>query len=172
MNINWDAVGAIASVIGALITLGIAWMVHDYTVRRDKASIIHEMWKQQQEWNLTAASSPAHAIAVEQMVYGLTPKSEEERLALNACMFFFINRINHIHDAYSLGILTWSEFEQEAKTTIPLVAGQKELLFALLDNRGYDTKFASVVKDLARDVPVTASVNIFAVGSSANVAEQ
>jgi hypothetical protein len=161
MTVDWDAVGAIASVIGALITLGIAWMVHDYTVRRDKASIIHEMWKQQQEWNLTAASSPAHAAAVEQMVYGLPPKSDEERLALNACMFFFINRINHIYDAYSLGILKWAEFEQEAKSTIPLIAGQKELLHALLDHRGYDPKFATVVKDLVRDIPVTGSVNVF-----------
>lgn len=161
MNIDWEAVGAIASVIGALITLGIAWMVHDYTVRRDKAAIIHEMWKQQQEWNLTAAASPSHAVAVEQMVYGLTPKSEEERMALNACMFFFINRINHIYDAYSLGILSWPEFEREARSTIPLIAGQKELLDALLDNRGYDPEFALVVKDLARDVPITGSVNVF-----------
>ncbi len=157
----WGIIDAIASVAGAVTTVVIAWMVHDYTKRRDKAAIIHEMWKQQQEWNLAAAASPAHAKAVEQMVYGETPKSEEERLALNACMFFFINRINHIYDAYCLGILSWTEFQQEALTTIPLVAGQKQLLYALLDHRGYDEKFASAVKELVKDIPVTASVNVF-----------
>lgn len=161
MSVDWDAVAAIASIVGALITLGIAWMVHDYTQRRDKAAIIHEMWKQQQEWNLTAAASPAHAKAVEQMVYGHAPANEEERLALLSCMFFFINRINHIHDARCMGILSESEFLREARITAPLLVGQKELLFALLDHRGYEPEFAKIVKNLVKDMPVTASVDVF-----------
>lgn len=155
------AVQAVAAVIAAITTIAIAWMVHDYTNRRDKTAIIHEMWKQQQDWNLQAAGSPAHAKATEQMVYGGIPANEEERHALNACMFFFINRINHIYDAYCLKILSRADFEAEARGTIRLVAGQKELLFALLDNRGYDSELAAEVKKLVHGVTITGPVNVF-----------
>jgi hypothetical protein len=49
MSDTWNAISAISSTAGAVITFGIAWMVQDYTKRKDKAAIIHEMWKQQQE---------------------------------------------------------------------------------------------------------------------------
>jgi len=156
-------VQAVAAVVGGVSTIVIAYLVYGYTSRRDKAAIIHEMWKQQQEWNLTAASSPAHARATEQMVYGHQPANEEERLALNSCMFFFINRINHIYDAYCLKILSKSEFENEAAATARLVAGQKGLLFALLDQRGYEAAFAAEMKRLVADLEITGDVNVFRV---------
>jgi hypothetical protein len=95
------------------------------------------------------------------MVYGKCPEGEEERLALMSCMFFFLNRINHIHDAYCVGILTEAEFMKEARITAPLIAGQKDLLYALLDHRGYDAEFAIIIKEMVREMPITGSVDVF-----------
>jgi hypothetical protein len=143
-----EILSAAAGLCSVIVTLGIAVMVHDYTRRRDKAAIIHEMWRQQQDWNLQACSSPAHARATEMMVYGGDPTTESERHALRSCMFFFLNRVNHIYDAYSLKMLSWDEFEMEARANLTLLAGQKQLLNRLLDHRGYDRGFAITVKNL------------------------
>ncbi|MEL7684841.1 hypothetical protein AAG594_10930 [Citromicrobium bathyomarinum] len=148
--------------MSALITAIIAWMVYDYGKKRDRTAIVHEMWRQQQDWNLTSAGSPAHARAVELMVYGGEPKDENERLALNAALFFFINRINHIYDAYCNGILSKRDFEQEARATAPLLVGNKALLYSLLDNRGYDSDFANALKTIVEPIEVTGDVNVFA----------
>ena len=148
--IGW--IEAISALVTAIITLGIAIMVHRYTKRKDKASIIHDMWRQQQDWNLAATISEEHHRAADLMVYGGIPKTEKEKNALMLCMFFFLNRLNHIFDAYDLGILTRKEFEKEAQPTLKLLAGQKKLLAELLQHRGYGSDFGTEIMSLIIDV--------------------
>ena len=65
---NWlDIVNVAGSLTAGVATVVIAIMVQRYTRRRDRAAVVQGMWQQQQEWNLTAAGSPAHALAIEQM---------------------------------------------------------------------------------------------------------
>lgn len=163
-DIAWlDLLDVGGSLLAALVTLVISWQVHNYTRRKDKASVIQAMWEQQQEWNLTAAGSPAHARAIEQMTYGKRPRNEEEWFALVACVFFFLNRINHVWDAAKQGIMNPAEFEEEVTPNLRLLAGQKTLVSKLLSERGYDPEFNRKVREMLEPIEPTGSVDIFGI---------
>lgn len=157
---EWAAwIQAVGGLISAASTIIIALMLQNYAKRRDKASIIHEMWRQQQDWNLQAVSSPLHARAAELMVYGGSPANDDERHALRSCVFFFLNRVNHIYDGYCHGILSKEEFTSEAASTIGLIAGQKDLAIRILQYRGYDSQFCAEVTQLIRNTSITSQVD-------------